>query len=650
MSEIVNEAVIKVTADASGVESGFQNIDAATSKTEAGIVRVEVAAQKTGRTLENLGNLPGVRSVGEGAGAAAGQVDRATKNMADAIQRATASMSAGAKGSREYYEALANSRGVNVAALKPYLDQLDAATKKASLAAEAQKRLDDSTRFLDDLRNRADSIGKTASQLAEMRAAQLGVADAARPMIEQLRAAEQEGESAFGNLGEMAGKFKDVMLTVAATVAAAVAAGGLMVNDAIDDLAQLDDIAQKTGDSVEALSKIQKLAVVFGTDMGAIDGALAKLAKGMTTVDEESSKTQKALGALGVSSKDASGKLRAPSEVLVDVATKLQGYNDGAGKTALINDLVGKSGADLLPFLNDLAENYGKVAGVSGAAAGAAAGFQDQLGWVKLQLKEIFTAIAIDALPALSDLVGAFSDVYKHQSDLAGGDGKKWADELGLGIAYAADAAVILGRSMAIVWNAVKGVKADIVLAAKFQANANPIYFGYKVLKGGSPIDDMKAALAERNAAVEEANARLEDLINRPIGEFADAYRARMKARDEKKGGGTERETEDLNYSGDAGAKEAKAATEAYQALTQSINEKIRATAAEAAGLAPLAESQKLQVALDEQLASGKLKLTPSMRRKSGNWPSTSQSSNRTSALRRVLLSGRRSAKPMLIQ
>lgn len=607
MSEIVNEATIKVTADASGVESGLQQVDAATSKTEAGIRRVEDAAQKTGRTLENLANLPGVRSVGEGAGAAAGQVDRATKNMADAIQRATASMSAGAKGSREYYEALANSRGVNVAALKPYLDQLDAATRKAALAAEAQKKLDDSTRFLEDLRNRADSIGKTASELMEMRAAQLGVADAARPMIEQLRAAEQQGQSSFGNLGKMAGKFANVMLTVAATITAAVAAGGLMVNDAIDDLAQLDDIAQKTGDSVEALSKIQKLAVVFGTDMGAVDGALAKLARGMSTVDEESSKTQKALGALGVSSKDASGKLRAPSDVLVDVATKLQGYNDGAGKTALINDLVGKSGADLLPFLNDLAENYGKVSGVSGAAASAAAGFQDQLGWVKLQLKEIFTVIAIDALPALKDLVGAFSDVYKHQSDLAGGAGKKWADELGLGIAQAADAAVVLGRSMGMIWNAVKGVKADIMLSAKF----TPTNLAANVFKDGSLIGYVKKSLAERNQAVEEANAKIEELFNRPVGQFEDAYRARLKAREENQSSGAERETEELNYSGDSGAKEAKAATEAYQALTQSINEKIRATATEAAGLAPLAESQKLQVALDEQLVSGKLKLTP---------------------------------------
>ena len=65
------------------------------------------------------------------------KVKKSLSSIQNQIQRTTATLAGGEKGSRQFYEALANQRGVSVASLKPYLDQLDAAKMKASAAAKA---------------------------------------------------------------------------------------------------------------------------------------------------------------------------------------------------------------------------------------------------------------------------------------------------------------------------------------------------------------------------------------------------------------------------------------------------------------------------------------------------------------------------------
>lgn len=575
MSDTVNNATIMITADASGVEAGLRKVDDATAKTGKNLDNLESSAKKTTAALEGVASTPGMETASDGAGVAAARMDKATKSMADSIQRTLATMNAGAKGSAQYYEALANARGLNVNALRPYLEQLDEMTKKSALAADAQRKLDDSTKFLDSLRSRTEGIGKSASELAALRAEQLGVSDAAAEMIQKLREQEQAGESSFGSLKEKAADYKVAILAVASAAAAAAVAGAVLINGSIDDLAALDDMAQKTGSTVESLSKIQKLASVFGEDMGGIDGALTKLSRGMAGLDDDSNKVQKALKTLGVSSRDAAGALRDPSVVLVDAAKSLQNYSDGAGKAALLTDLLSKSGPDLLPFLNDLAENYDSVTGTSSAAASAAAAFQDQLGFLGLEVKGFVTSATSDLLPALVDLTGAFSDVNKEQSALSKSDWSEWADLAGLGIAKAADAATILARTISGIWNSIKAVKADINLAREVMTNANPFVAGYKVWKGESPSEDIKKAMAARNKEVEDANKELQDLLARPTGQVEAAFRARMGARGAPAAKGDDKPKPALPpATSDKDAKDAAKALEEYEALLDRINGK----------------------------------------------------------------------------
>jgi hypothetical protein len=578
MSETVNNATIRVDVDASGVDAGLRRIEEGANRTGKNLDNLGATAKRTATSLEEVARTPGLEAAGDGAGVAAGRMDRATKSMADSIQRTLATMNAGAKGSAQYYEALANSRGLDVNALRPFLNQLDEMTKKSAAAAEAQRKLDESTKFLDSLRARTEGIGKSASELAALRAQQLGVSDAAAEMIEQLRQQEEAGESSFGSLSESAEGYKTTLLAVGAAVAAAAVAGAALVNVAINDLAELDDMAQKTGSSVESLSKIQKLATVFGADMAVVDGALTKLSKGMADLDEDSSKVQKALKALGVSSRDAAGGLRDPSVVLVDAATKLSGYNDSAAKTALINDLIGKSGADLLPFLNDLADNYDKVTGTSGEAAGAAAEFQDHIGWLTMDLKGLVTSVAVDVAPTLRDLVGTFSDVYKQQAKLEKGDWSEWADDLGLGFAKASDAVATFARSTKVAWDALKAVRAGFEIVNGL-ALISPVEAAYESFTGGDGLKDVKKSYADLRQAILDGQGSIESLSKAPSDAFEAAYRARLAGRaapaDAAPGAPVPRRRElDYGSGSDKGVEKAAKAAQEYEALLDRINGK----------------------------------------------------------------------------
>ncbi len=407
MSEQINSAVIKVEIDAAGVEVGLRKIDD--------------SAAKTGKSLESLGRSDGFSKLGAGVDGAAATVSGGAKKIAASIEKQISTMELGKRGTVEYYNALANQKGVNPAVLKPYLDQLDAVTRKTAEAAAAQRKADDGAKFIESLRAQNAEFGKTASQLAAMRAEQLGVSDAAGPLIAKM----QESEEAAGGLGGALGITTGAVAAFVASLAGAVSVGAFVasISTSIDALADLDDMAQKTGSSVETLSRLQKQAQISGQDFGAVDAAIVKLARGMGGLDEDSNKVINALKRLGISTKDIANQ--DPSEVFIKAAKSLQGYADGAGKTALANDLIKGSGADLLPFLNDVADGVGKFSAASAASAANASAFNDNIALLKVRFGEIGIAIAANVLPSLLK----FSEYIKDLID--SGKFKEWIDNAG---------------------------------------------------------------------------------------------------------------------------------------------------------------------------------------------------------------------------
>jgi hypothetical protein len=191
--------------------------------------------------------------------------------------------------------------------------------------------------------------------------------------VDRLSAASKSAQASTKALKDTIDGVKEVMGALGVTVGA-----GAFINLQLQVLhatAALDDMAEATGASVEKLSAIQNVAKVGGQDFEGLTGQLGRMTKNLKENKEEGTKAAFALNTLGLKAKDQNGHWRDTGDVLIDVANKLAKYQDGAGKVALIQDILGKGAERYLPLLKDIAEKtdlHSKVTKEQAAQAEAA--------------------------------------------------------------------------------------------------------------------------------------------------------------------------------------------------------------------------------------------------------------------------------------
>ena len=421
-------------------------------------------------------------------------------------------------------------------------------------------------------------------------------------------------ERISGQLGSLGDRYSNLQSTIGNVAGFAVAGVSLAslaarITGVMDSMGELDDLSQKIGTSIERLSQIQKVAKAFGADFaGSVDPALVKLARGLTTVDEKSSKTGKALAALGISA----NALSDPGEIMVQVAKSLQQYEDGSAKAAIVTDLFGKSAVDLLPFLNDLSETVDGFSTISAESVTQVAALQDQFGMLGVRTTEAFEAVTVAALPALSGLAKGFADAIEAKDGLIdGGEIAEWASMTAMGIARVADVGLLAVRTFSAISSSVQVVAADL----KVLWTASPARMAYSAANGGSPLDELKKTVAERNQVLDAANKKLSDFYNARADVFSSKVAGYLSAQGTAASGSTAAEPskKGLSYksSGDDAAKDADKQADAYQNLVKAIQAKIVQANLELSAGAPLVASQQEQLRLTEQLAAMKGKLTP---------------------------------------
>lgn len=219
-------------------------------------------------------------------------------------------------------------------------------------------------------------------------------------------------------------------------------------DDAVKTTAALDDMAEKTGASVEQLSALVTVSKVGGHDIGILEQAMTKLAKGISSTSEETKGASSALAFLGVKATDSNGKLRNTGDLMEDIAKALNGYADGTGKAAIAQDLFGKSGAQLLPFLKDLATSGALVSKVTTEQAAQAEQYEKTLKKLAIAKEDLGRTVALQLLPTLQTLAdlwlanktgsdGTLASVNKLASD---NSITTWADKAAYAGAFVVDA------------------------------------------------------------------------------------------------------------------------------------------------------------------------------------------------------------------
>ncbi len=222
-----------------------------------------------------------------------------------------------------------------------------------------------------------------------------------------------------GGLKGLAGAAGGLSGALGSLVPLATGAGlAAMAKGAIDAADNMFDLSQKTGVSVESLSKFQQAANASGTSIEGVGSAMIKLNKGLAA---GSGPAADALKALGLSATDASGKLKSTDKVMLEVADKFKAMPDGAQKTALALKLFGKAGADMIPLLNGGAKSIeGLAATMSTKFAQGADKLNDKLAALQGKLLQLGVQIGTALMPLLNGIADAVTAAANAFSTLPG--------------------------------------------------------------------------------------------------------------------------------------------------------------------------------------------------------------------------------------
>jgi hypothetical protein len=149
------------------------------------------------------------------------------------------------------------------------------------------------------------------------------------------------------------------------------------IEGAISGFAGLKDSAEKTGASIANLSALKGVAKIADFDFTEVESGLIRLSKALHGTDDESKGAGKALAALGLDMQSL--RDMDPAQAMLALAKAQAEFADGGGKSAAMMAILGKSGAALIPYLNDLAEQGTLVGKVTTEQALAADEYEKNL-------------------------------------------------------------------------------------------------------------------------------------------------------------------------------------------------------------------------------------------------------------------------------
>lgn len=372
------------------------------------------------------------------------------------------------------------------------------------------------------------------------------------------------------------------------------------IKSAIDATDAVSDISQRTGVAVEDIAALQLWFQKGGNEAGVFEGAMIKLAREMGAGGE-------AFQRLGVRVTDSNGNMRSSMQVLSETADKFAKMPDGVNKTALAIDLFGKSGAQLIPMLNEGSEGLQEMTEMADRlgltfdqkTVDAAGDFNDTLDFMGLAAQGVGRQVAAELLPTLNSLVGSMFTFA------TSGDGvRKAADVIATGFKTIYTIGVGVVTMFNTVANTITGSMSFVgnSLGTLFQALKQGIEGNYSdawrtLTSGGmragailtTTFDDVKRDMSA-------AATTISDVWTGAGGEAVAAL------------AGMNRQTKTLT---DAERKNAEKAAEAYRDLQSALRQHVEESAREAAGLEPLNAAQKYNLDLTEKLRAGKLKLAP---------------------------------------
>ena len=211
-------------------------------------------------------------------------------------------------------------------------------------------------------------------------------------------------------------------LWVGAGVAAAVTGLVAITKNVANIGDALAEDSQKLGITVEALQKLRYSAELAGVGQEQLNSAFFKFTRVLSEAKTGSKSARDAFRKLKLDPK----KFKTSEEAVLGISDAFNKMPAGIQKTALAQEFFGRSGAQLIPFLNqgsktikemgDEFESFGGV--ISASSANLGDDFNDNLAKVEKIFGGIKNAIGQAFLPIFNDLVQKFIEYLKVNKEL----------------------------------------------------------------------------------------------------------------------------------------------------------------------------------------------------------------------------------------
>lgn len=202
-----------------------------------------------------------------------------------------------------------------------------------------------------------------------------------------------------------------------------VAAGGFgaLVKSGIDAADAMDETSQRLGVTTEDFSRLAYAATFAGVSQDDLATALSKVSKEAAEAAGGGEQAQAKFEALGISVTDTNGRVKDSTTLFREMADKFAGLRDGSAKTALAMEFFGKSGAQMVPLLNEGSQGLAAMAAEADAlgvtldsnTAAAAGQFNDRLDQMQTMGQVLGRRIGAELLPTVNSLADQFLTAAK---------------------------------------------------------------------------------------------------------------------------------------------------------------------------------------------------------------------------------------------
>jgi len=294
-----------------------------------------------------------------------------------------------------------------------------------------------------------------------------------------------------------------------------------------------DKLAKQTGLTREQVQELGYAADQEHASLEELAKSINRLSRNMLTSTQGTNEAQRAFKSLGIDVKDANGNLRSSVDVLLDIADRFKDMTNETEMSAIAMQLLGRSGADIVPFLRmggdeirkltQEARDLGYV--MDEETVKGLKRLDDQLTATKAGFAGIGRQITADVLPGYLKLADAAVDFFK------------WLNQTNPELRSAITQITALGGVMALLSGSVfllyLNLKKAAVAAAALNIAFKPFLIGGAILAGLGAIgvaflnirDNARLAKTEvqdlADAELDREEKRLRDELERKRDKLA---------------------------------------------------------------------------------------------------------------------------------